>query len=133
MNEPVLYLAPTTQLVNQTLEKAKALGIAAVPYQKGEPLDDAFVNGKAIMVATYKALFNGKSKFGVRGSAASPIKVGVDFPHGAPSPRAIPSALLRQIGGLLAEHVHHVLRHAGTQLALELFQVASHRPEPTFW
>lgn len=75
MNEPVLYLAPTTQLVNQTLEKAKALGIAAVPYQKGEPLDDAFVNGKAIMVATYKALFNGKSKFGVRGSAASPIKV----------------------------------------------------------
>lgn len=74
-NEPVLYLAPTTQLVSQTLEKAKALGIAAVPYQKGEPLDDAFVNGKAVMVATYKALFNGMSKFGVRGNSTSPVKV----------------------------------------------------------
>lgn len=73
-NEPVLYLAPTTQLVNQTLEKAKALGIAAVPYQKGVSLDDAFFNGKAVMVATYKALFNGLSKFGVRGSATHPVK-----------------------------------------------------------
>jgi len=77
-SEPVLYLTPTTQLVNQTLEKAKALGIAAVPYETGAgvPLDDAFVNGKAIMVGTYKALFNGMSKFGVRGSARPPTKVG---------------------------------------------------------
>lgn len=74
--EPVLYLAPTRQLVKQTLEKAKALGIAAVPYQTGSPLDDDFINGKAIMVATYKALFNGRSKFGVRGAAKPPIKVG---------------------------------------------------------
>jgi len=73
-NEPVLYLAPTTQLVNQTLEKAKALGITAVSYKKGEPLDDAFINGKAVMVATYKALFNGLSKFGVRGGATHPVK-----------------------------------------------------------
>ncbi|MNQ22862.1 DEAD/DEAH box helicase [compost metagenome] len=74
--EPVLYLAPTRQLVKQTLEKAKAHGIAAVPYQTGNPLADDFVNGKAIMVATYKALFNGRSKFGVRGGAKSPVKVG---------------------------------------------------------
>ena len=75
--EPVLYLAPTTQLVKQTLEKASALGIAAVPYETGAgvPLDDDFINGKAIMVGTYKALFNGMSKFGVRGSARTPIKV----------------------------------------------------------
>ena len=75
MHEPVLYLAPTTQLVAQTLEKAKALGIAAVGYQNGKPLDDNFLNGKALMVATYKALFNGKSKFGVRGVATAPTKV----------------------------------------------------------
>lgn len=74
--EPVLYLAPTRQLVNQTLEKAKALGVAAVPYQPKQPLDDDFINGKAIMVATYKALFNGRSKFGVRGEGKAPIKVG---------------------------------------------------------
>ncbi|MGV4094393.1 DEAD/DEAH box helicase [Citrobacter freundii] len=74
--EPVLYLAPTRQLVKQTLEKAKAHGIAAVPYEKGKPLAEDFINGKAVMVATYKALFNGQSKFGVRGGARAPVKVG---------------------------------------------------------
>lgn len=75
LKEPVLYLAPTTQLVKQTLEKAQSLGIAAVPYVRGQPLADDFVNGKAVMVASYAALFNGFSKFGVRGGRM-PIKVG---------------------------------------------------------
>lgn len=73
--EPVLYLTPTVQLVTQTLEKAKAHGIPAVPYERGQPLSDEFVNANAIMVATYKALFNGRSKFGIRGSG-HPQKVG---------------------------------------------------------
>lgn len=67
LKEPVLYLTPTTQLVNQTFEKAKELGMSVVKYEKGEPLSQEFVNGKAIMIATYSALFNGKSKFGVQG------------------------------------------------------------------
>ncbi|MBB1607505.1 MULTISPECIES: DEAD/DEAH box helicase [unclassified Pseudomonas] len=75
LKEPVLYLAPTTQLVKQTLEKAQSLGIAAVPYVRGQPLADDFVNGKAVMVASYKALFNGFSKFGVRGGKM-PVKAG---------------------------------------------------------
>lgn len=75
LKEPVLYLAPTRQLVNQTLEKARDLGIDAVAYSTGAPLDDDFLNGKAIMVATYKALFNGKSKFRLRGEQG-PVKVG---------------------------------------------------------
>lgn len=75
LKEPVLYLAPTTQLVKQTLEKAKSLGILAVPYTRGQPLHDDFVNGKAVMIASYKALFNGHSKFGVRGQKM-PIRVG---------------------------------------------------------
>ena len=66
-SEPVLYLTPTQQLVKQTLEKAKVHGIPAVPYTPGQPLNNEFVNAKAVMVATYKALFNGRSKFGVRG------------------------------------------------------------------
>lgn len=73
-SEPVLYLAPTTQLVNQTLEKARSYGIAAVPYIPRTPLSEDFVNGNAIMVATYAALFHGKSKFGIRGSRR-PVKV----------------------------------------------------------
>jgi len=72
--EPVLYLTPTTQLVQQTLEKAEAIGIPAVPYKKGQRLDDEFINGNSIMVGTYKALFNGKSKFGTRGEV-NPQKV----------------------------------------------------------
>lgn len=75
LKEPVLYLAPTVQLVNQTLEKAKQHGIAAIPYLRKQPLAEDFVNCKAIMVATYKALFNGHSKFGVRG-AGMPVKAG---------------------------------------------------------
>ncbi len=73
--EPALYLVPTVQLVKQTLAKAHAHGIVAVPYETGRPLHDDFVNGTAIMVATYKALFNGRSKFGLRGTA-SPQRVG---------------------------------------------------------
>ncbi|ULO06259.1 DEAD/DEAH box helicase [Paenibacillus sp. 19GGS1-52] len=72
--EPVLYLTPTTQLVQQTLEKAADMGIAAVPYIKKQPLNDDFINGNAIMVGTYSALFHGKSKFGIRGEA-NPQKV----------------------------------------------------------
>ncbi len=68
--EPVLYLVPTVQLVKQAIEKATALGIATVAYEKGKPLNPDFTNGKAIMIATYRALFNGKSKFGLRGGTA---------------------------------------------------------------
>ncbi len=75
LSEPVLHLTPTQQLVQQTLEKAQAYGIPAVPYPKGQPLSDEFLNARAVMVATYKALFNGQSKFGVRGQK-QPIQVG---------------------------------------------------------
>ena len=86
--EPVLYLAPTTQLVAQTVEKADEYGIAAVAYKAGAgvPLDEAFTNGNAIMVATYAALFHGRSKFGVRGAAKPPVSVGaivLDDAHAA--------------------------------------------------
>lgn len=66
--EPVLYLAPTQQLVSQTLAKAKELGIPAVGYQSGQSMNADFTNARAIMVATYKALFNGQSRFGRRGT-----------------------------------------------------------------
>lgn len=71
MNElggSVLYLTPTVQLAKQTIVKAKSLGIPAVAYGKGQDLDEDFVNGKAVMVGTYNSLFNGKSRFRVRGS-----------------------------------------------------------------
>lgn len=73
--ESALYLCPTQQLVTQTLEKAESLNLNAVPYVKKKPLDEDFVNGKAIMVCTYSALFNGQSKFKMRGSSTPPVRV----------------------------------------------------------
>ncbi len=64
---PAVYLCPTNQLVDQTLAKAKEYGIRAVAYQKGEDLPAEFQSGEATLVCTYKALFNGKSKFGLAG------------------------------------------------------------------
>ena len=76
LKQPVLYLAPTTQLVEQTLERAAQFGIPAVPYEVGGgPLHEDFTNAKAIMVGTYKSLFHGRSKFGLQGSA-NPVMAG---------------------------------------------------------
>jgi replicative superfamily II helicase len=64
-SEPVLFICPNKQLVAQTLDKASEYSIPAVPYEK--PFPEEFLNGKSVMVTTYAALFNGKSRFGVRG------------------------------------------------------------------
>lgn len=75
--EPVLYLTPTVQLMNQALSKAREYGLPAVPYPKGrEPLPDDFINGHAVLIGTYSALFNGISKFGVSGTNDIPVSVG---------------------------------------------------------
>lgn len=73
LKESVIYLAPTTQLVNQTIDKANSFGIPVVSYVKGQGLDDRFLNGEAILVCTYSALFNGKSKFGIYLGSRSPV------------------------------------------------------------
>ncbi|MGH9644136.1 MAG: DEAD/DEAH box helicase family protein, partial [Terriglobales bacterium] len=73
LKAPVLYLCPTKQLVEQTLEKAGEVTIPAVSY-RGD--FDEFLNANAICIATYKALFNGLSKFGVLGSGKEPVKLG---------------------------------------------------------
>ncbi|MBY3364972.1 DEAD/DEAH box helicase [Rhizobium laguerreae] len=74
--EPVLYLAPTNQLVEQVLAKSKEYGISAVPYTKGQQLPADFHDGKSVLVGSYETLFNGRSKFGVRGSGHEVTKVG---------------------------------------------------------
>ncbi len=62
--EPVAYLCPTVQLVEQVLTEAARMGIAAVPYRAGEVFPHASaIAGKAVMVCTYDKLFNAKSTF----------------------------------------------------------------------
>lgn len=74
--EPVIYLAPTIQLVNQTIEKAEEYGIPAVEYLKSTDFQDEFLTAKSILVCTYQALFNGKSRFGAPGSSRNVLKAG---------------------------------------------------------
>ncbi len=74
MNEfskPVLYLAPTNQLVQQVLDKSVEYGISAIAYTKGQGLPREFYDGESVLVGAYESLFNGRSKFGVRGSGQS--------------------------------------------------------------
>jgi replicative superfamily II helicase len=74
--EPVIYLAPTNQLVRQVLTKSEQYGITALPYVSGQPLPAEFYDGKAVLVGAYQTLFNGRSKFGVRGSGQERVKAG---------------------------------------------------------
>lgn len=76
IGEPVLYLAPTNQLVSQVIAKSQEYGISAHPYTKGQPLAAEFYDGKSVLVGAYETLFTGRSKFGVRGDGRAPVKVG---------------------------------------------------------
>jgi replicative superfamily II helicase len=69
-HEPVIYLAPTNQLVDQIFQKAIEYNIPAVKYKKGEPFSDEFLGGKSVLICNYNALFTGHSRFGVSGSGA---------------------------------------------------------------
>ena len=71
--EPVLYLCPTKQLISQTLEKANEYGVSAVPYKTGEDLPRDFTSVRSVLVCSYTALFNGKSKFGVVGNSVKDV------------------------------------------------------------
>lgn len=74
--EPVIYLSPTVQLVQQILDKAYEYSIPAISYQKEVDFSDDFLAAKSILVCSYQALFNGKSRFGVRGSSKDKISTG---------------------------------------------------------
>jgi tetratricopeptide (TPR) repeat protein len=63
--EPVVYLCPTLQLVDQVLQGAAAIGVNAAAYpSEGLPLDG--FAGKSVLVCTYDRLFNARSTFNSR-------------------------------------------------------------------
>lgn len=62
--EPVAFLCPTVQLIEQVIEEAQRLGIAARPYLAGETYPpQECMRGDAVLVCTYEKLFNAKSTF----------------------------------------------------------------------
>jgi hypothetical protein len=83
-HQPVLYLVPNNQLVDQILNKAREYNISAVAYRRKEEISQAFYSGQSVLVASYQALFHGYSKFGVRGGPNEIVQVGtiiVDDAH----------------------------------------------------
>lgn len=80
--EPVVYLCPTVQLVEQVLEEAVKLGITAGAYPANEtyPRPDATA-GKAVIVCTYAKLFNAKTTFDRPDVLLRPNAVVLDDAH----------------------------------------------------
>jgi replicative superfamily II helicase len=76
LGEPVIYLAPTNQLVDQVIAKSQEYGIPTVRYVRAQGLASEFFDGKAVLVGAYGTLFNGRSKFGVRNSGQGVVKAG---------------------------------------------------------
>jgi hypothetical protein len=62
---PVAYLVPDKYLVDQVIAEAGRLGIPVV----NDPKVFAYSQGSAILVDTFQKLFNGRSVFGIGGSA----------------------------------------------------------------
>lgn len=70
---PALYIAPDPHLAERVIAEAKALGIEVAD----DPEHHRFTSGDAICVTTMKTLINGKTRFGIEGSATrQPIPVG---------------------------------------------------------
>lgn len=81
-NEPVVYLCPTTQLVDQVIEEAEKLGIKTCNYQRGEKSPDAdAMQANSVIVCTYDKLFNGKSTFNRSDVMLRPCAIVLDDAH----------------------------------------------------
>ncbi len=80
---PALYVAPDSHLADRVVAEATSLGLEVV----GDPEHHKFTSGEAICVTTMQVLFNGKTRFGIAGSATrQPIPVGtvvIDDAHAA--------------------------------------------------
>ncbi|MBW2185573.1 MAG: DEAD/DEAH box helicase family protein [Deltaproteobacteria bacterium] len=80
--EPVVYLCPTNQLVEQVCNEAPKMGIKAVRYPAGQkhPGVDA-MQAKAVIVCTYDKLFNAKTTFNRRDVLLTPCAMVLDDAH----------------------------------------------------
>lgn len=80
--EPVVYLCPTQQLVDQVLKEANRLGISAQPYLKGVPHPHSdCMRAKSVIVCTYEKMFNAKSTFHRRDVNLTPCAIVLDDAH----------------------------------------------------
>jgi len=76
---PAAYLCPDHFLIDQTCEQAKQFGIATC---KADPeLPDDFINGDKILITSVHKLFNGLTKFGLKGKSINVGALLMDDAH----------------------------------------------------
>lgn len=64
---PVVYICPNNYLAGQTVIEAESFGIK-VELDDSSTFPPSFLNSEAVLVTTCRRIFNGKSRFGVKGS-----------------------------------------------------------------
>jgi len=76
---PVVYLCPDNYLIAQTCEQARQFGIRTCTAPNDLP--EEFLNSDQILVTSVQKLFNGLTKFGLRGSSLEVDTVLMDDAH----------------------------------------------------
>lgn len=66
---PCIYICPNIYLVQQTCQEAEKYGIAYVTTDEDSSLPDDFLNSEKILITHIQKVFNGKSKFGIKGKS----------------------------------------------------------------
>jgi len=61
--DPVVYLCPTTQLINQVVASGQAIGVSVSTFPPGGELPYDALGGNSVLACTYDKLFNAKSVF----------------------------------------------------------------------
>ncbi|HEX6665816.1 MAG TPA: DEAD/DEAH box helicase [Solirubrobacterales bacterium] len=69
---PVAYITPDKPLTGQVISEARGLGLEFTD----DPESPRFLQGREILIANVYKLFNGLSKFGVKGGRREPTKMG---------------------------------------------------------
>ncbi|MBN2833600.1 MAG: DEAD/DEAH box helicase family protein [Candidatus Delongbacteria bacterium] len=78
--KPALYLCPTKQLVNQTVDQAERFGIPYITFEEGE-MPEEFIDSEKILITTCQKLFNGLTKFGINKASFDVGSVVLDDAH----------------------------------------------------
>lgn len=113
LREPVVYLVPNSQLVEQVISEGANVGLRVLHWKPREPhAPDEAARAEAIIVCTYDKFFNGKSTFARQ--RITPCAIVLDDVHSgiesirsnfsAELPTEAHTALLKLLTSALKEH-----------------------------
>lgn len=82
LSQPVVYLVPTVQLVEQVVEEGRRIGFPVYHWSSGQsyPPEDA-LKGRGAIVCTYDKFFNGRSTFARNDVMLIPAAIVMDDVH----------------------------------------------------